>query len=182
MMILIQNLDQFNQITSETNTIKAHSNIFMTIITEKIPVAFLMVFSGVTPFVYIPVIGICAYPYMLAIQLMNMSVINMILACIGSVIQIFGISLAISGGIYYCKNSSKRFRYNQSTTFGLDDVKLQVYEATKKEEKLDKLKGKLQVKREKREKLNVKIDYKSLIITAIISIIIVAVAALITGV
>ena len=182
MIVLIQNLDEINQITAGENIIKSHSNIFMTILTEKIPLTFLIVFSGLAPFAYIPLIGIFAYPYILVIQLINMSVINMVLACIGSVIQIFGISLAISAGIYYCKLSSKRYRYNESATFGLDDVKLQFYESTKRIEKLDKLKNKIEVKREKKEKLNVKIEYKNLMITAIISTIIVVVAALITGV
>lgn len=178
----INNLDQVNQLLVETNNIKEHSNIFITTITEKIPLVFLFVFSGVTPYAFIPVIGIIGYPYILSTQIINMSGFSMVLACIGSVIQIFAVSLAVSAGIYYCSYSTKKFRYNQAITFGLDDVKQQIYEATKKEDKLNKIKAKKQLKMEKREKLNVKIEYKGLILSAIISIIIVVTVALITGV
>jgi len=182
MITFIKNLYQMNQLISEINSTNVDSNIFMSIIKEKIPLIFLIIFSGITPLVYIPVIGIVGYPYILSTQLMNMSVINMVLACVGSIVQIFGVSLAVAAGIYYCNCSTKKFRYNQAITFGMDDVKAQIYEATKKEDKLNKLREKNQIKIEKREKLNVKIEYKGLIISGIISILIVVVATLITGV
>jgi len=182
MIMFINNLDQANQLMAEAKNIKSHSNIFTTILKDKIPVVALIIFSGITPYVYIPVIGIIGYPYILAMGLMNMSVINMLLACIGSVIQIFGVSLAIAAGIYYCSCSSKKFKYNQSITFGIDEAKEQIYKAAKNEDKLNKLIENKQIKMEKREKLNVKVEYKGLIISAIICIIIVTVAALITGV
>jgi len=182
MITFINNLDEINKLIAETNNTSQNPNIFMSIFKEKIPMIFLLIFSGITPFVYIPVVGIIGYPYVLATQIMNMSVINMVVACIGSIIQIFGVSLAVAAGIYYCSYSTKKFRYSQSVTFGMDDVKQQIYEATNKEDKLNKIKAIKQLKMEKREKLNVKIEYKGLIISAIISIIIVVTVALITGV
>ncbi|MDD2376647.1 MAG: hypothetical protein PHD15_02695 [Clostridia bacterium] len=178
----INNLDQLNQLLTELSSTQEQSNIFMTIVKEKIPLVFLFIFSGITPYAFIPVVGIIGYPYILATEIINMSGFNMVLACIGSIIQIFGVSLAIAAGIYYCTCSSKKFRYSQSITFGLDDVKQQIYETTKNEVKLNKIKEKRQIKKEKREKLNIKIEYKGLIITAMISTIIVVTAALITGV
>jgi uncharacterized membrane protein YhaH (DUF805 family) len=182
MIAFIKNLAQMNQFISEIKTTTVHSNVFINIIKEKIPLVLLIIFSGITPLVFIPIIGIVGFPYILSTQLMNMSVINMLVACIGSIIQIFGVSLAVSAGIYYCNCSTKKFRYNQAITFGMDDVKAQIYEATKKEDKLKELKQKNLLKVEKREKLNVKIEYKGLIMTGIISILIVAAATLITGV
>ncbi|MDF2866275.1 MAG: hypothetical protein K0R72_1093 [Clostridia bacterium] len=182
MVNFINNLNEVNQFLSEVNNIGKNPNIFMTIIKDKIPLVVLLIFSGVTPYVYIPVIGIIGFPYLLTMNIMNMSTLNMIIACIGGLVQIFGVSLAVAAGIYYCTSSTKRIRYNQSNALGLDDVKKQIYEATKKEEKLNELNDKMQAKREKREKLNVKIEYKALILTGIISIIIVSVAALFTGV
>lgn len=182
MVSFINNLDEVNQFLSEVNNIGEKSNIFITIIKDKIPLIALLIFSGITPYVYIPVIGIIGFPYVLTMNIMNMSVLNMVIACIGSVIQIFGVSLAVAAGIYYCTSSTKRLKYSQSNTFGLDDVKKQIYETTKKEDKLNEINDKMQAKKEKREKLNVKIEYKALILTGIISIIIVTVAALFTGV
>lgn len=182
MVNFISNLSETNKFLAQMDNVKETTNIFSTIIKEKIPLVFLLIFSGITPFIYIPVIGIVGYPYILSVELINMSTLNMIISTIGGVIQLFGISLAISAGIYYCTNSTKRFRYDQTSTFGIDDVKLQIYEATKKEDKLNKLKDKKQAKLEKREKLNVKIEYKALLFTTIVSTIIVVAAALITGV
>lgn len=182
MITFINNLREVNEFLSEVNTATQKSNIFMTVLKDKIPFIALIIFSGITPYVYIPIIGIIGYPYLLASHLMNMSTLNMIIACIGSIIQIFGVSLAVAAGIYYCTCSSKKFRYDESTSLGFDDIKEQIYTATKKEQKLNILREKRQAKREKREKLNVKIEYKALVITAVISIVIVAVAALITGV
>lgn len=178
----INNLDETKVLLSQIEAAKGTTNILATVFKEKIPLIFLLVFSGITPFIYVPVVGIIGYPYILAISLVDMSAFNIVLAIFGSIIQLFGATLAISAGIYYCSCSTKKFRYDQSITFGLDDVKLQIYESAKKEDKANKLKEKMLFKKEKREKLNVKIEYKALVITTVISIIIVAVSALITGV
>ncbi len=174
-------LTAMNQLLSQIGDNKEETNIFMLILRNKIPLAFLLTFSGVTPYIYIPMMGIIGVPYLLALGLMNMSVVSLVISCIGAIIQIFGYSLAIAGGIYYCNLSTKRYRYNQTNLFGLDDIKMQIYEATKKEEKLNKVKERRQAKIEKKEKLNVKIEYKKLLITVIVSIIIVVIATLITG-
>lgn len=178
MKTFIDNTEAVKQLMTEVK----HVNIFSSIIKEKIPVTFLLIFSGVTPYVYIPIIGIFGYPYLMASQLIGMSAFNILIACIGSVIQIFGISLAIAAGVYYCSCSTKKVKYSQTMTFGLDDVREQIYEARNNEEKLNKVREKKQSKKEKREKLNVKIEYKQLVITFIISVVIVVVTALITGV
>lgn len=178
----INNLGDSQILLSQIDAAKGTSSVLETIFKEKIPLIFLLVFSGITPFIYVPVVGIIGYPYILALNLVDMSAINIILAIFGSIIQLFGATLAISAGIYYCNCSTKKFRYDQSITFGLDDIKLQIYESTKKDEKANKLKEKMQLKKEKREKLNVKIEYKVLVITTVISSIIVIVSALITGV
>lgn len=182
LVTFMNNLDGINQLLSEIKNIENSRNIFSILIKEKIPVTFLLIFSGITPFIFIPVIGIIGFPYILATTIMNMNVINMVIACIGAIIQIFAMSLAISAGIYYCASSTKRFRYNNSTSFGLDDVKKQIYESTKKEEKLKVVTAKMENKAEKIKKLNVKIEYKALVITFVISTLVICIASLITGV
>lgn len=182
LITFMNNIDTINQLLSEVRNYKMDTNVFSILIKQKIPVIFLLIFSGITPFIFIPIIGIIGFPYILATSIMNMSVINFVISCIGAIVQIFFVSLAIASGIYYCSQSTKKFRYNNYSTFGLDDVKKQIYESTKKEEKLKKVEEKMAKKSEKLQKLNVKIEYKALIITFVISTLVVCIASIITGV
>ncbi|MNV80024.1 hypothetical protein D3C71_1736020 [compost metagenome] len=99
---------------------------------------------------------------------------------VSAVLQLIGIGLAIATGVYYCHNATKRFRYSQGGSMGIDDVKDQYYQLRKDEKSLEKLQLKRQQKLEKKEKLNVKIDYFNMLISAVVSIIIVSVATLIS--
>lgn len=182
MSLFIGNLSQVNQLLDGINNVEKGSNVFINTIKEKIPLVFLITFSGITPYIYIPVIGILGYPYLVAMEVMNLSSFNLVIATLAGILQIFGASLAIAAGIYYCTCSTKKYKYSQAITFGLDDVKQQIYTIAKKEEKLSKLKEKRQIKSDKREKLNVKIEYKNLLITVIVATIIVVIAAIVTGV
>ncbi len=153
-----------------------------TIFTEKLPLSFLIVFSGITPYAFIPVIGVIGFPYALALGLVGANTFTMIIGVISGILQLFFTSMLVAAGINYCVNSTKKFRYSQAITFGLSDVMIQIYEIRKNDKKVQELKDKKLKKDEKREALNVKIEYKKLILATIIPFIFIALITLITGV
>ncbi|MNP08225.1 hypothetical protein D3C76_1002840 [compost metagenome] len=174
---------QANNFTNSGNT--SDKDVFNSIITQKIPISLLLIFAGITPFAYIPVLGIVLAPYILAGDIANVingsyGVISILSLSVSAVLQLIGIGLAIATGVYYCNNATKRFRYSQGGSMGIDDVKDQYYQIRKDEKNLEKLQLKRQQKLEKKEKLNVKIDYFNMLISAVVSVIIVSVATLIS--
>lgn len=155
------------------------------LIKEKIPLLAVIIFAGITPFFFLSVMGLMV-SYTLAFEtgytyFTNTSIISAIIGSLGSIIQILAVSLSVATGIYYCIQSTKKFRYNQHMNFGLKDVKKAIYEIKKDEEKLNKLKEVEKKKAEKREKLNIKIPYTNLIISFVISAIILILGAVITN-
>lgn len=156
-------------------------NLFVNIFNNKIVLIFLLILSGITPFIYIPLLGLL-YPVSLAINIVSMNGFSVLWATMGAIIQIFASSLAVATGIYYCKLATSKFRYSQTTSFGLNDIKKQIYETRKQDEKLEKLNIKMQEKYDKKQKLNVNIPYRYIIMSGCISIIIIVLAAVITGV
>lgn len=157
---------------------------FKNIFNEKILINLVILFAGITPYIYIPVLGIL-YPSTLVLNIINafsnLGVnMNPTFMTIGSIIQMFGISLSSAMGIYFCKVSTKRFKYNQQMSFTFNDVKKEIYTIRKEEEKLNELLEKEEEKNKKIEELNVKIPYKYLIITFIISTLIVIFGGLIS--
>lgn len=171
--------DNLNNITSQANNV----NIFKLIVTEKIPLTFLVIFAGITPYFYLSILGFI-YPYLQALDMIEAfyamdKVSNLILMSIGCIIEFIGFGLAIVNGFYYCKLSSKRFRYNQSKSYSFNDVKKNFYSATRKEEKLKELTKKMEDKAKEKEKLNVKIPYNMLFISFVISTVIVVIGSLI---
>ncbi len=168
------------------NTQKADTNVFSTIIKQTIPSVFLVIFAGITPFIYLPVIGFC-YPYILASDiaesfLMTTHTSNIICMTLGGIIQIFAISLAMVAGFYYCGFSTKRFRYSQRSSFGIYNVKRQLYEIKKDDKKITKLDEEKRKKDEKIEALNVSVPYKKLFYTFIVSVIIAIIGTLIAAI
>lgn len=162
------------------------TSLFNEITKQTIPSIALIIFAGITPFVYLSVIGFC-YPYLLAGEiteafLINSQTGNLIFMTIGAIIQIFAISLAMVTGFYYCTISGKKFRYSQRRGFGLYNVKKQLYEIKNNEEKLKKLEEEKRKKDEKIEKLNVSVPYKILIITFLISTVIAIIGTLISAI
>mgnify|MGYP005776621819 FL=1 len=143
------------------------------IFTEKLAINALILLSGFTPYIYVPVIGIL-YAYNVAFDLVaiyqNLCVnVNILTFTIGSIVQVFGISLSVAAGIYLCKLSTKRFKYAQKMDFTINDVKKEWYEIRKNQEKLEEVQEKQKKREEKIEALNVKIPYRYLILTFIIS-------------
>lgn len=167
-----------------TNSSMTRSQILKSILLEKIPVTVLLVFAGVTPYFYISFVGIL-YSFSLATQILlqfvgQTSGINILFLSIGSMIQLFGTSLAVAIGTYYCKLSTKRFRYIQKLSFTVNDVKKEYYEIKKDEEKLKEIEEKEKERNEKIKQLDVKIPYRILIYGCILSCMIMIIGTLIS--
>ncbi len=184
--MFISSIDVTHSIEEIVESTENSQSIISIILKQTIPSTFLIIFAGITPFIYLSFIGF-AYPYMLAKDiastfLVNAHAYNVILMTFGDIIKIFGISLAMVMGFYYCSLSSKKFRYSQRSGFGMYDLKKHMYELRKDEEKLNKLNEEKLKKDEKNEKLNVKVPYfmifKIFVIASIISIIGTLVAAI----
>lgn len=178
-----------NNIPNEiSDIIKNSSNLgkvanFKSIFTDKILVNFVLLISGITPYFYISILGIM-YSYTLVINIVsafNNMAINMspTFMTIGSIIQMFGISFTSAIGIYLCKITTKKFKYNQQVNFTLNDVKKEYYTIKKDEEKLNEVLKKEEKRIEKIEKLNVKIPYKNIIISFVISSLIIIIGGVI---
>jgi hypothetical protein len=161
------------------------TSTFLNILKEKVLFTLLIIVAGITPYLYIPVIAALFIPYVYAVDILNVinngqGTVSLVSTSISAVLQLLGVSLAVATGIYYCINTTKKYRYSQKKSFGMFDLKKQVYEIRKDEDKLQKLMDDRQKTVEKNEKLNVKIDYMNILISGIISLFIVALSSLIT--
>lgn len=168
-------LEGLNETAKES--IVVSKSFFSALIKEKIPFSGLVIFAGITPFVFLSVLGIL-YAYTLALELatiyfVNQSIVGMVIGCLGAIIQILGMAISVATGIYYCLQSSKKFRYNQHQGFGLKDVKKYYYEMRKDEKKKENFEQKEYQKMLEKEKLNVKIPYIHFIISFCMSAILI---------
>lgn len=164
-------------------SVTAQKSIYNMIIKEKAPLAAVIIFAGITPFAFLSVLG-TIYSYILAFNLCKMylvikSTTVLVFGSISAVIQILGLGLAIATGIYYCIQSSKKFRYAQYVSFGVKDLKRTFYQMRKDDKKLKQWQEKEYIKAQKREKLNVKIPYINFVISFVITMIFLIIGALI---
>ncbi len=177
-ILLKMQLDKIDSL-SDSNFDKSSivkNSFFDSILKEEIPINFMIIFAGISPYLYVSLLGVFATNSLIlnlvASYLLNKSFFTIILCCIGGIIKIIAYSLSISTGIYYCSLSTKRFRYSQVSFFGFSDFKKVLYQIRgnkKKAEEMDKLKDD---KMKKRESLNVKVPYKLFAISYVISILI----------
>lgn len=182
-IILNFTLNKYENIGQEIKNITTQKSILNMIVKEKAPLAAIIIFAGITPFAFLSVLGMI-YSYILAsnlcrIYLVSKSVIVLIIGSVSAIIQIIGMGISIATGIYYCIQSSKKFRYSQYVSFGLKDVKSTYYQMRNNEEKLKELQEKEYKKAKKREKLNVKIPYINLIISFVITMVFLIIGAFI---
>ena len=154
----------------------------LSMVGEKILIIALIIVSGLAPFFFIPVIGVLMLPFNIAVSIINTNIIATVFLSFFVIIQLYFTSLAVAAGIYYCRCSTKKYRYDHSSNYGIDDLKQQLLEISKNKKRLENFKNKRLEKEEKRSKLNIKIKYKMLLITFILVAIPVALISLITGV
>ncbi len=184
----ISNIDVTQNINniSQDAVSQEKTSIIKMIFEDKIPLVLLIIFAGITPYINVPVLGIFS-SYSLAISIVNTfgktnNNLNLILSSFGSILELFGIALSIATGIYYCSLSTKKSKYNKMSQLNMNDIKRNIYQITKNDKKIDELDKKLEAKRIEKEKFNVKIPYINLIISGIISIIIVIIGTIISGI
>lgn len=173
-----QNVD--NNVLNKT---VSTNSFFKTFTKDKVMISALVIFSGITPFVFFPVIGVL-YSCNLASEIgrmyiLNKSIMGCIFGSVGAIIQILGLSISISTGIVFCLKTTKRFIYNEKKGFGLKDVKKYIYKIRNNEEKIEEFEKKEQERAKRNEKYNVKINYLNLIISFVISVVILAFGTLI---
>lgn len=144
---------------------------------EKIMLILLIIFAGSVPYFFIPVIGI-GVPYSLAVNIYsNFNVLtgkgSIIPMCIGSIIELFAVGLAIATGIEYCLLATKKWKYSRNKEYSMLDLKKTFFEATKNKKKLKATIDKKNAKAEKNEKNNVKIPYMYFAVSFAISTLII---------
>ena len=160
--------------------------VFSLIISKKIPLIFMIIFAGIAPYFFIPVLGIGA-SYSLAVDIVtNFNVLtgksSVIPMCIGAIIELIAVSLAIATGVEYCILSTKKWRYSRNKDYSMLDFKRTLYEATNNKKKLNEINKRKQERDAKNEKNNVKIPYVYLLTSFAISVIVIAIGTIIAKV
>lgn len=120
--------------------------------------------AGFVPYFYIPILSYLGYIITIANDVAMLSTKcgtfkAIALYLIPGIVELVSISLITAVGFYLCKISTKNRKYVNSSSFGLDDVKIQLYEIRKQPEKAEKMR---EIKKEKAEKMelnNVKTNY-----------------------
>lgn len=140
-----------------------------------------IIIAGITPYCFLSVIGTAQ-----SLTLVNELALryathrSMMVTClVGGILEIIGVSLCVAIGLYYCRLSTKKNKYYHHSDFGMDDVKMQLYEMRKQEDKLKELTKKREEKAKKIEECNIKIPYFNFMILGVISFVIQIVGILI---
>lgn len=140
-----------------------------------------IIIAGITPYCFLSVIG-TAQSLTLVNELALRYATNrsMMFTClIGGILEIIGVSLCVAIGLYYCRLSTKKNKYYHHSDFGMDDVKMQLYELRKQEDKVKELTKKREEKAKKIEECNIKIPYLNFAILGVISLVVQVVGILI---
>ena len=172
---------QLDGLESVKNSSSVSSNFtaktfWQAIVKDELLLNFIMIFAGLTPYIYVSVIGVFA-SYSLVLDfatayVLNKGFFNVLIFGIGAIIQIVAYALSIATGMYFCKISTKRAKYSQVSFFGYTDFKKAIYQIRKDEKKVELMDEQKREKMEKREQYNVKVPYKMRAISFIISMVI----------
>lgn len=138
---------------------------FMASLKESALLNLVIIIAGITPYCFLSIIGVAQ-----SIMCVNNLAVRYALGSsfmptlfIGGLIQLVGISLCIAVGLYYCRLSTKKNKYYHHSDFGMNDIKMQLYEIRKNNEKINELNKKMEDKAKKIEECNVKIPYLNFI-------------------
>ncbi|MBR1883905.1 MAG: hypothetical protein IJ809_03030 [Clostridia bacterium] len=170
-----------NVLEDNTNTSQKSSSRF-DVMKQQLALSAVTVISGMAPFIHIPVLVTVVYPITFAMYVASQGMFATILLSVMAFIEIFAMSLIVAIGMYLCKMSTNHFRYNESSSFSFNDVKLQFNEAMKRNEKVEEIKKKMDEKYEKMKKLNEKTNYKLVVMFFLLGTIILEICTIITGV
>lgn len=155
---------------------------FMSMLKENILLDIVIIIAGITPYCFLSIIGLAQ-----AITMVNSLAVRytlgktfMITAFLGGAIQLIGISLCVAAGLYYCRLSTKKNKYYHHSNFGIDDIKLQLYEIRKNDKKVEEITKKKEDKAKKIEACNIKIPYLNFVLLGAVAFVIEFVGVLIT--
>ena len=153
-------------ITGELKTIQKSSLI--NDIKERVIVLLLILLAGWVPYFYIPAIAFGAYIFMLACDVAlametQGSIATLLLNTLPVLVDVFTVSIITAIGIYMANYTTKKYRYTQRTSFSFLDVKIHLYEMTKKQDKYEEAVAKKQEQIDKMKQNDVKIDYSNII-------------------
>ena len=136
----------------------------MTQIKNMLAFSVVVILAGLVPYFFISFGGIAE-----VIALMgdfgtryNYGISSPISLFIGGLIASIGIAICISTGFYLCYLTTKKRKYYNASDFGMDDVKMQLYQIRKNEEKIKEMENKKLKKAKEAEKNNIKIPYLKL--------------------
>jgi len=168
-----------DDITDELQTIEKSSLI--NDIKERFVILLLILFAGWVPYFYIPAVAFGAYMFMLAGDVAlametHGKFATLLLNILPTLIDILTVSIITAIGIYITSYTTKKYRYTQRTSFSFLDVKIQIYQMTKKQDKYEDAIAKKQERIDKMKENDVKTDYGNIIkiVPAVIAINIIA--------
>ncbi len=142
----------------------------------------IIIIAGITPYVPISFLGIAES----AILVGDMTIRSyygisfLVTLYLGGFIQLIGVSLCVAVGAYYCKLSTKKNKYYHHSDFGMDDIKMQLYEIRKDNKKLEEITKKKEEKAKQIESYNIKIPYLNMIVLGVVAFIIEFIGVVIT--
>lgn len=133
-------------------------------IKERVIILLLILLAGWVPYFYIPAIAFGTYVFMLAgdvalaMETKGM-IATLLLNILPVLIDVLTVSVITAVGIYMCNYTTKKYRYTQRTSFSFLDVKIQLYQMTKKQDEYEEAIAKKQERIDKMKENDVKIDY-----------------------
>lgn len=155
---------------------------FVASLKENALLDLVIIIAGITPYCFLSIIGVAQ-----AIMCVNNLAVRYALGSsfmptlfIGGLIELIGVTLCIAIGLYYCRLSTKKNKYYHHSDFGMNDIKMQLYEIRKDEEKINNLNKKMEDKAKKIEECNVKIPLLNFVALGAIAFVIQFVGILIT--
>lgn len=158
------------------------TNSFWNMVKENFFICAVIIFAGITPYACISIIGIIQAALLVYDMILRYVYGSSTLPTlfVGGIIEIIGFSLCIAVGLYYCKLSTMKSKYNNFSSFSFNDIKKQLYELRKNKKKVDEIERKKEKKYKKIQEYNVKVPYGKFVLFGLISFIISFVGLLIT--
>lgn len=154
--------------TLKNGGITVNPNVTPVALVDQIKESFLLsaviLIAGITPYIPLSVFGVAqAFIIVDDMILRNAYGISFVPTLyVGGLLQIVGIALSVVLGVYYCRLNTKKNKYYHHSDFGLDDVKMQLYEIRKDEKKIEEIVKKKEAKAKEIEACNIKIPYLKL--------------------
>jgi len=144
---------------------------------EAIKVVVIMIFAGIAPYLYAPVIGFVYGIYLDVICMANLILEvgylkGILMYIIPFVLNSLIIITATALGLYICKNITLGYRITNVKSTNSMDLRISIYEATGKKDKKNKLEKERQEKIKKLENKKKELDLFQIInVTAILCVI-----------